>query len=135
MATGEGSAQAKSRRLSRVGIALGVGLFLLLLVVPAPDAVPPAAWATLGVLCWMAVWWVTEAVPLAVTALLPLVLFPSLGILDLNATTVPYSNSVIFLFLGGFLLAKAIERCGLHRRIAHAILGVVGSGRAQLVGG
>jgi len=96
---------------------------------------PPLAWAALGVLLWMGTWWVTDAVPLPVTAILPLVLFPALGVLTPQATAVPYANPVIFLFLGGFLIAKGIERSGLHRRIAFAILSTVGASPSALIGG
>lgn len=83
----------------------------------------------------MATWWITEAIPIAATALAPLVLFPLLGILQIQEAASPYANPVIFLFLGGFLIAAALERCGLHRRMALTILRMVGTGPASLVGG
>jgi sodium-dependent dicarboxylate transporter 2/3/5 len=83
----------------------------------------------------MAVWWLTEAAPLAATALLPVVLFPLLGIADIGAATAPYANPLIFLFLGGFLLGLAVQRFGLHRRIALWILLRVGASPRALVGG
>jgi len=86
-----------------------------------------------GVAAWMAVWWIAEAVPLAVTALLPLVLFPLVGIQSGRDTAPLYVNSIIFLFLGGFLIALAMERWGLHRRIALAVIRRIGGGPSRLV--
>ncbi|PJA25696.1 MAG: hypothetical protein COX57_02100 [Alphaproteobacteria bacterium CG_4_10_14_0_2_um_filter_63_37] len=87
---------------------------------PIPDQ--PQANAMLGIALWMALWWIGECVPLAVTALLPLILFPLLGVAATKAVAPKYFNSIIFLFLGGFLIAQAMERTGLHRRIALKIL-------------
>ncbi len=82
----------------------------------------PHADAMLGIVLWMAIWWLTEAVPLAVTALLPLILFPLSGIASAKETAPKYMSSIMFLFVGGFLIAQAMERCGLHQRIALVIL-------------
>ena len=81
----------------------------------------------------MAVWWITEAVPIPVTALLPLVLFPGLGVLTMADAAAPYANEVIFLFMGGFFLAAAMEGSGLHRRVALGIISRVGLGPERLV--
>ncbi len=88
-----------------------------------------------GIVAWMAIWWISEAVPLAVTSLLPLVLFPILGIDTVSGTAVNYGKEIIFLFLGGFLLALAMERAQLHRRIALRIIDHVGGTGPRLVGG
>lgn len=93
----------------------------------------PAAMA--GIVAWMAVWWISEAVPLAVTSVLPMVLFPLFGIDSMAGTTANYGKEIIYLFLGGFLLALAIERTGLHRRIALHIVSLVGSTGPRLVAG
>jgi sodium-dependent dicarboxylate transporter 2/3/5 len=83
----------------------------------------------------MLVWWSTEVVPLAVTALVPIVLFPLLGIMDLGAVTRNYANPIVFLFMGGFFIAKSLEVWGLHRRIAFIIVSVCpGSPRGILAG-
>lgn len=101
-----------------------------------PESAPAveARWAA-GVLVWMAVWWITEAVPLPVTSLLPLVLLPLLGISSARDAAAPYADRVIFLFLGGFLLALGMERWNLHQRIALTILRFVGARPPRLVGG
>ena len=95
----------------------------------------PAAWRAAGVAALMAVWWVSEAVPLPATALVPLVLFPPLGLASIGGAAAPYANPVIFLFLGGFILAAALSRSGLHRRIALGIVTRAGGGpRATIAG-
>ncbi len=97
------------------------------------DLSPPSAGRMAAVAVLMAAWWITEAVPLAATALLPLVLFPLLGITSTREIAPEYVNSTIFLFVGGFLIALAMQRWGLHRRIAVAILLAVGGGPARIV--
>ncbi|MCK6458751.1 MAG: DASS family sodium-coupled anion symporter [Planctomycetes bacterium] len=91
--------------------------------------------ATLAMMAWMAAWWLTEAVEIEVTALLPIALFPMLGILPLGKTTANYGADVIYLFLGGFVLARAIARWGLDRRIAFATLRLVGTRPKAIVAG
>jgi sodium-dependent dicarboxylate transporter 2/3/5 len=91
--------------------------------------------ATLAMLVWMALWWMTEAVDIVVTALLPLVMFPLAGIMSIEEAAAPYASSVVFLFLGGFILALAIQRCGLDRRIAFLTLRLVGTTPGRLVAG
>jgi sodium-dependent dicarboxylate transporter 2/3/5 len=81
----------------------------------------------------MATWWITEAIPIPATALLPLVLFPFLGIMPSGATATEYANNSIMLFIGGFILALATERCGLHRRLALAIIAMIGESPRRLV--
>lgn len=123
------------RRHQAVGLPLGPILFGLLLVAPAPAGLTEAGWSTAAVAIWMAVWWATEALPLAATALMPLVLLPALGVLDAGAAAAPYADPLIYLFLGGFLVAAAIQRWNLHRRIALHIVGRVGSRPRSLVAG
>ncbi len=93
----------------------------------------PKAVAMAAVAALMAVWWITEAVPIAVTSLLPLVLFPLLGILDSGATAGEYFNDTIFLFFGGFLIAIAMQRSNLHKRIALMIIRGVGAGPNRII--
>jgi sodium-dependent dicarboxylate transporter 2/3/5 len=112
---------------------MGAAAFLLLLVLPRPVALSTEAWRTAAVAVLMAVWWMTEALPISATALLPLVLFPALGVLSAPAASAPFANELIFLFMGGFLLAGAMERWGLHKRIALNIMAWVGTRPDRLV--
>jgi len=84
---------------------------------------------------WMAVWWMTEAIPVYATALLPLALFPILGVATIGESAAPYGHELIFLFMGGFVIALAMERWGLHQRIAFSVLSVVGDRASRMVGG
>ncbi len=90
---------------------------------------------TLGMMVWMATWWLTEAVDIEVTALLPIVAFPLLGVAPLGKVLQPYAADVIFLFMGGFIIGLAIERWGLDRRIAFYVLRLVGARPGAIVGG
>lgn len=89
----------------------------------------------LGLAIWMAVWWMTEAVPLAATSLLPLVVLPLFTSLGFKSASASYASSIVFLFMGGFMLGLAMQRWGLHRRLALRMLMVVGSGQRRLVAG
>jgi len=122
-------------RYQVVGLFLGPVLALAILLSEAPPGLSEAGWHTAAMGVLMAVWWATEAVPIAVTALLPLVLFPLLGIADMQDTARPYANKVIYLFLGGFVVALAMQRWDLHRRIALTILQYAGGNGRSLVGG
>ncbi|MGI9232260.1 MAG: SLC13 family permease [Woeseiaceae bacterium] len=118
-----------------VGLFLGPSLAILMMLIGAPTNLSEAGWCTAAVGVLMAVWWATEAVPIAVTALLPLVLFPLLNIASIQDTAAPYANKVIYLFLGGFIIAFAMQRWNLHRRIALTVLQHVGGNGRSLVGG
>jgi len=119
----------------KVGVVLGPAAALLMILSDAPAGLTDTGWTTAAIGVLMAVWWATEAVPIAVTALLPLVVFPLLGIATIQETAAPYSNKVIYLFLGGFIVAFAMQRWDLHRRIALSVLQVVGGNGRSLVGG
>lgn len=127
--------------VSRLGLWLGpllaVGVFLLL---PGADQAPatgisPAGRITAALAVWMATWWLTEALPLAGTALLPVVVLPMAEVSTIAAATAPYANPLIFLFLGGFIIGLAIQRFGLHRRMALHILLAVGTSPRRLIAG
>ncbi|MDA2805592.1 SLC13 family permease [Nocardiopsis suaedae] len=116
------------------GLAAGVavlGLFILLL----PDSLSTEGKVTAGIAGLMAVWWATEAIPLAATALVPLVLFPVLLGADIEDVAAPYADDIIFLFMGGFMLALAMQKWNLHRRIALSIVAAMGSSPAMLIAG
>jgi sodium-dependent dicarboxylate transporter 2/3/5 len=117
----------------RLGLILGPVCCLLLLLMSPPDGLTLAGWRTLAVALLMSIWWITEAIPIPATALLPLALFPLLGVGGIRQVTAPYANPVIYLFLGGFLLAMGFAQSGLHRRLALLILSVVGTRPADLV--
>ena len=123
------------RTYQLVGLLLGPVCFAAMLIAPAPAGLSAAGWATAALAVWMAVWWATEALPLFVTALLPLVILPLLGISNLDAAATPFANPVVFLLLGGFLIALAVERWDLHRRMAFHIILRAGNKPANLVGG
>jgi len=121
------------RRIQRLGLLVGTTLFAAMLVLPAPASLSEAGWRTAAVTVLMAVWWMTEAIPIPATALLPLGLFPMLGVLEMPAAAAPYANELIFLFMGGFFLATAMEKWGLHKRVALGIIAAVGSSPRRLV--
>jgi sodium-dependent dicarboxylate transporter 2/3/5 len=110
----------------RIGLVVGLAGFLLTLMLPAPGDMPRDAWHAAGLVWWMAAWWMTEALPLYATAFLPFIALPLLGIADANKTASSYYSPIMFLFIGGAFLALSIERTGLHRRLALAILGRAG---------
>lgn len=116
---------------SRIGFWIGLAGFAATLILPAPGTMPAQAWIVAGLVCWMAAWWMTEAVPLTATALLPFVVLPFAGIASAAETAATYYSDILFLILGGAFLALAIERTGLHRRLSLAILRSVDRGGAE----
>ncbi len=113
--------------LKLIGLFLGPILFGIGLTFQNSEYLNPTAWQVLAVAAWMVIWWVTEAAPMAVTALLPIILFPALGVFTLKAATAPYASTIIFLFMGGFLLALGLEEHGLHKRIALGLIKLTGT--------
>jgi solute carrier family 13 (sodium-dependent dicarboxylate transporter), member 2/3/5 len=111
----------------RIGLILGPLAFALTMLTAPPAGMAPAAWLVAGLTLWMAAWWMTEAVPLAVTAVLPFVILPLAGVSDAEKTASTYYSPILFLLLGGAFIALAIERTGMHRRLALAILRGVGA--------
>lgn len=105
----------------------------LVWLVPPPYQMPPAAHAVAGLAVWMAIWWLTATLPLAVTALLPLALLPILGPVRIEQIARPYADPIIFLFMGGFFLAAATQRWQLHRRLALGVIAAAGTAPARLV--
>lgn len=101
----------------------------------AETAITPAAKATVAMLVWMATWWFTEAVHLAVTAMLPIALFPLFGVADVKTATAPYASHLIFLFAGGFIIGLAVHRWRLDKRIALLVLLAVGERPSHVVAG
>ncbi|MBC2776703.1 SLC13 family permease [Parasphingopyxis marina] len=105
----------------------GLTLFILLLLLPPPEGMPVEAWHVAALVLLMASWWMTEALPLTATALLPFLALPMFGVMDVNETASAYYSPILFLILGGAFVALAIERTGLHRRLALAIIGHAGT--------
>ena len=111
----------------RIGLILGPLAFGLTLVLAPPAGMPPGAWLVAGLVVWMAAWWMTEAAPLSVTALLPFIVLPLSGVSTGEVVAGTYYSPILFLLLGGAFIALAIERTGLHRRLSLAILRMVGT--------
>jgi solute carrier family 13 (sodium-dependent dicarboxylate transporter), member 2/3/5 len=124
-------------KASRIGFWFGLilGLFFILFagVLPRPEGLSVSAIRALGVTVIVGVWWITEALPLGATALIPAAAFPLLGIATAKQVAPSYASSFILLLLGGFLLALAVERSGVHRRIALHVLLLVGTSPTRLV--
>ncbi len=117
----------------RIGFWIGLAGFLVTVVFPAPGTMPAQAWSVAGMVVLMAAWWMTEAIPLSATAVVPFIALPLLGVADANKTASSYYSPIMFLFIGGAFLALAIERTGLHRRLALAILSRASGSPRQLL--
>ncbi|WP_188454173.1 SLC13 family permease [Virgibacillus oceani] len=115
------------------GLILGPLLFILTLVFFSPDGLSSEGQAILASTLWIAVWWMTEAIPIPATSLLPIVLFPLTGGLDIDATTSSYGDDTIFLFMGGFMIALAMEKWNLHKRIALSIISIIGTNTDRII--
>ena len=121
----------KSRR-DLISLLAGVVFFLFMLAVN-PFSVSDEAKLVLAVATLMVTWWVTEAMPMPVVAMLPLILFPLMGIQSIKETSASYGDSIIFLFLGGFMIGLAIEKWNLHTRIALFIIRATGTSGDRIV--
>ncbi len=124
-----------SNNKKSVGFFVGIIASLIVLFLPESDGLTPEAQRAAAIFVLMGIWWATEAVPIAITALIPLVFFPLLGVASIEATAAPYANKNIFLFLGGFFLSLAIQKCNLHKRIALTILKFTGTRGKSIIAG
>jgi solute carrier family 13 (sodium-dependent dicarboxylate transporter), member 2/3/5 len=119
----------------KIGFVAGPLLFVISLLFIDPAFISPGANKVLGLAIWIIVWWITEAVPISITAFLPLVLFPFMGVMKMSEAAAPYANPIVFLFMGGFLIALALEKHRLHERIALNLVKVTGtSGNGIILG-
>lgn len=116
-----------------IGLVLGPLLFLLIKTLVSPADMSTTAVTVLAVVAWIAAWWVTEAMPIPVTSLLPLLLFPLLGVMETGAVSANYGDPLIFLFAGSFMIALSMEKWNLHKRIALSIISFVGTNPSTLI--
>ncbi|KAA3619711.1 MAG: anion transporter [Calditrichaeota bacterium] len=125
----------KFSRLQIFGLIAGPLLFIFILILPAPEGMNPQAWKTTAIALFMAIWWMTEPIPIPATALLPLVLLPLFGIRTMKLAAQPYAHPLIYLFMGGFILALGMRKWNLHKRIALQIIKKMGTGSKQIIAG
>lgn len=118
---------------NKIGLVLGPAVFLLMYFFFKPQGLTPAGVAALASTVWIAIWWVTEAVPIPVASMLPILLFPALNLGKMKDVLAPYAEPTIYLFLGGFVVAVAIEKWNLHKRVALAIINAVGTSPSRIV--
>lgn len=116
-----------------ISLLLGPLVFTILELIGGPETMPESAFHLLAITIWIAIWWVTEAIPIAVTALLPIALFPIFGVMDLSSTTASFGHKYVFLYVGGFIIAIAIEKWGLHKRIALTIINAIGTNMVSII--
>lgn len=116
-----------------IGLVLGPVLMVVILLLNLPDSLPSSAQAVAAIGVLMATWWITEAIPIPITALLPIALFPMFGVMKSSEVTVSYANHLIFLYMGGFMIAVTIERWNLHKRIALLTIRFVGTSPSRIV--
>ncbi len=131
--TGEAPDEPLYTPVKLAGLAGGALVLLVCLVTSPPEGLSAQGWAVLGVAGLMAIWWASEALPVPATALVPLAAFPLLDLRSFGAASAPYADPLVFLFLGGFLLARGLQRWTLHRRVALAIASNVGTRPDALV--
>lgn len=116
-----------------ISILAGIAFLVTWLLLPYPEGMSRAGWNTAGVALLMALWWITEAIPIYATAFLPMVLFPLLKILPAGQTAVNYGHDLVLMMIAGFFIAKAIESQGLHKRIALVLIKALGTSRPRIL--
>ncbi len=121
------------QRYQKIGFFLGPFIFAVILSLPLPQTMEPEALRVAAVAALMAVWWITEAIPIPATALLPIALYPILNVMPSAQATRPYANHLIFLFMGGFFIAVTMEKWNLHKRIALHTIRLVGTSPGRII--
>ena len=114
---------------------LGVSVFMFFQISEPPENLSENGWTILGLMLVMAMWWITETLPLSVTALLPLILVPIITDIQIGEAARPYANPIIFLLLGGFIIGLGFQNSGLHLRMAILILAKIGSNKRNILAG
>ncbi|SEI89828.1 solute carrier family 13 (sodium-dependent dicarboxylate transporter), member 2/3/5 [Cyclobacterium xiamenense] len=117
----------------KIGLILGPIAFLGTYFFASPEGLSESGTSLLAITFWIAIWWITEAIPIAATALLPLVIFPLTGVMGIKATSIPYSDPMVLLYMGGFMIAVSIEKWNLHKRIALQIISFLGTDLKKII--
>ena len=120
-------------KTKNIGLVSGPLSFILVILFFHPEGLTLQANAIIASTVWMAIWWITEAIPISVTALLPIILFPLTGGLELSETTASYGHKYVFLYLGGFIIAIAMQKWNLHKRIALNIISFIGTNVIKII--
>ncbi|ERM81564.1 anion transporter [Rhodonellum psychrophilum GCM71 = DSM 17998] len=118
---------------AQVGLYLGPLFFLFILLFLSPKGMSPESLSMLAVTAWVATWWITESIPIAATALLPLILLPLLGALNISDTASSYAHPMVLLYMGGFMIAVTIEKWNLHKRISLTIIAFIGTNIQRII--
>lgn len=127
--------ESKTHWQKLIGFLAGPIIFFILISTISESFISPSAGKVLALAAWIIIWWMTESVPIAITALLPLVLFPFMGVMKMSEAAAPYANPIVFLFMGGFMIALGLEKHRLHERIALNLIKFTGtSGNGIILG-
>ena len=121
--------------VSLFGLLFGLFILSIFIFFVPPEDLSSAAWMTAGIALLMTIWWVTEAIPIYLTGIVPIILFPLFNIFDLKLIADSYAHPLVLLFLGGFIIAAAMQACGLHKRIALNILSISGTSPRNIIAG
>lgn len=120
-------------RSQLIGLAAGPLVFCFIYFLTPFEDLSPRGSGVLACTAWVAIWWMTEAIPIQATALMPIILFPITGTIDIKSTTASYGNHLVFLYMGGFIVAIAIEKWHLHKRIALKIIKLIGTNPRKII--
>lgn len=135
MTTVDSRDEGAERTVQIFGLVIGLAVFFLMWMMPAPADLPIEGWRTAAITALISIWWMTEPIPIPVTSLLPIVLFPLLNVGGVRENAEPYAHPMIFLFMGGFMIALAMQRWNLHRRIALKLVRAIGTQPRAIIAG